>query len=97
MNTQFEEKGKIFTQVITKNPVDVIIQTTHHKIIGKIHIRPSDRLIDELNKADRFIAVTDATIYIPGSENDVYYESEFLTVNCDQIIWMLPLNEAKQE
>jgi hypothetical protein len=94
MINQFEEKGKIFTSVISKQPVDVIIQTVSHRILGKVHIRPSDRLIDELNKTEQFIAVTDARILT--HENIIIYEAEFITVNSSQIIWILPLEELQQ-
>jgi uncharacterized protein YcfJ len=47
MYSNFEEKGKIFTQVVTKKPINVTIQTTNQLIRGKIHIRPEDRVKDE--------------------------------------------------
>jgi hypothetical protein len=55
MFAQFEEKGKIYTQVVSKIPVDVIVQTTQHTIRGKIHIRPDIRLKDELNIQEPFL------------------------------------------
>ncbi len=93
MITQFEEKGKIFTPVINKEPKNVIIQTIHHKITGTVYIRPSDRLIDELNKNEKFLAVTDAVVR--DLVDQVLFQCQFLTVNSDQIIWILPLEELK--
>ena len=95
MVTQINERGKIFTQVINKKPVQVIIQTHNQKITGTVYLSPENRIIDELNSNGQFLAVTDATIL---SIDDVkLYESEFLSVNLDQIIWILPVEEINQE
>lgn len=94
MFSQFEDKGKIFTQVVSKKPVSVIIQTTQNRITGKIHIRPEDRVKDELNRRETFIAVTDATVY--SVENEVLFTSSFLTLNTEQIVWMIPEGELRE-
>lgn len=91
MITQFEEKGKIFTQKVTKDQREVIIQTITHKIIGIIHIQLDFRLIDELNNSNPFMAVTNAQIM--DFQDNVLYKSDFLTINIDQIIWVLPKEE----
>lgn len=93
MFANFEEKGKIFTQVVTKKPVNVTIQTTTHLIRGKVHIRPEDRVKDELNRKDLFIAVTDATVF--SSDGQALHHSRFLSVNTGQIIWLMPDEEVK--
>ena len=93
MFANFEEKGKIFTQVVTKKPINVTIQTTNQLIRGKVHIRPEDRVKDELNRKDLFIAVTDATVY--SSEGNALYYSGFLSVNTEQVIWLMPDEEVK--
>jgi hypothetical protein len=46
-----DEKGKIFTEVVTKLPVVVMIQTVIHRLHGNIHIRPDERLKAELDRA----------------------------------------------
>jgi hypothetical protein len=43
---------------------------------------------DELNQSDKFIAVTDATIF--DSQGDLSYKCDFITVNRDHIIWIMP-------
>jgi len=93
MFANFEEKGKIFTQVVTKKPVNVTIQTSTHLIRGKVHIRPEDRVKDELNRKDMFIAVTDATVF--STDGQALYHSGFLSVNTGQIIWLIPDEEVK--
>ena len=94
MVTQFEEKGKIFTQRITKDQREVIIITGTHKITGIIHIHLDLRLIDELNESGHFMAITDAKIM--DLNDNVLYKSNFLTINTDQIIWILPVEEIIQ-
>jgi len=94
MVTQYDEKGKIFTTVITKKPVEVIIQTTIHKIIGFVHYRPDNRLIDELNAIDTFLAVTNGKIF--DLNGDLLYQADFLTINIRHILWVVPAMETKQ-
>ena len=95
MTTQYDEKGKIFTQVVAKRPVPVIIQTLQNTIRGSVHVRPDERVKDELNtvtERDRFLAVTDAVICNNLNEEELY-RTNFLVVNVDQIVWILPEEE----
>jgi hypothetical protein len=92
MVMQIDDKGKIFTQVITKNPHSVVIQTTRQMIHGTIHVRPTERVMDEINNSEKFIAVTDATV--TDLNGNLLYESSFLTLNRDQIIWLIPLDDT---
>lgn len=91
MITQFEEKGKIFTPKITKDQREVLIQTTTQKIKGFFHVQMDLRLLDELNESNHFLALTDVEI-LDVNEN-VIYKSNFLAINTDQIIWVLPSDE----
>jgi hypothetical protein len=93
MYNSFEEKGKIFTNIVSKKPLDVVIQTSLHKITGKIHIRPDDRLKDEVNAPETFLAVTDAMVH--DLDGKLAFETSFITVNRQQIIWIIPSNEIK--
>ena len=92
MFTSFEDKGKIFTNIVTKEPVKVVIQTSMHKIDGFMHVRPDDRIKDEINQDERFLAVTEATIY--SLDGNVLDNVEFLAVNREQIIWIYPIDEG---
>jgi hypothetical protein len=91
MVTQFDDKGKIFTQVISKKPVTVIIQTDKQTIRGTIHVRPTERVIDELNHTQPFMAVTDASVL--DENGAVIYSCNFLTLNTDHIVWIIPADE----
>lgn len=93
MVTQYDNKGKIFTQVIAKKPVSVIIQTTTNIVHGTIHVRPSERVIDEMNMSIQFIAVTDVAVKNVSGEE--LYTCDFLTLNKDQIVWIIPDDEVQ--
>lgn len=92
MYASFEEKGKIFTDVITKRPVEVLIQTTLHLIRGQVHIRPQDRIKDEINRGEDFLAVTNAHVLDAHGEDELHH-CNFMMVNRDQIVWIIPLEE----
>ncbi len=94
MYSQFEEKGKIFTNVVTKKPALVRIQTTIHMIQGKVHVRPDERLKDELNQNEMFIAVTDASIF--DCQGNLLYKTGFLAVNREQIIWLFQEEDTSE-
>ena len=87
----YDDKGKIFTPVVTKKPVSVTLQTATHRIIGNIHVRHDHRLKDELDSAEAFIAVTNAKIY--DANGSMILQSSFLAVQCQQIIWIIPNEE----
>ncbi|MHB0923177.1 MAG: DUF6812 domain-containing protein [Bellilinea sp.] len=88
----FEDKGKIYTKVVTKSPVKVILQTATNRIVGLMHVRPGDRLKDALVTSDHFLAVTDARIYdVNGTQ--LIYHTNFIAVNLHQILWVSPEEE----
>ncbi len=93
MANEFDEKGKIFTNVVSKRPVPVLIQTSTQRIQGKLHVPPTERIKDELNASEQFLAITDATIY--GDKGEVLYKSQFLTLNRDTIVWLIPEEELQ--
>ncbi|MEA3349036.1 MAG: hypothetical protein U9Q82_00280 [Chloroflexota bacterium] len=88
MATHFNHKGKFFTDVISKDVVRVTVQTLTVRIVGDIHVRPDERLKDELNKDDWFIAMTDAVVY--NARGQEIYRSEFLAINQENIVWISP-------
>ncbi|MCE1254247.1 MAG: hypothetical protein LWX83_11955 [Anaerolineae bacterium] len=93
MFSQFDDKGKLFTNVVAKRPVRVRIQVTSHLILGTVHIRPENRLKDEINQPEPFLAVTDAQII--NDKGEVVYNNKFCAVNRSQILWMSPEDEEK--
>ena len=88
MSLHYDDKGKFYTEYVSKNAVEAIIQTLTHRINGKIYIRVGERVSDELNQSEKFLAVTEATIF--DTEGDLTYKCDFITVNRDHIIWIMP-------
>jgi hypothetical protein len=84
-----DAKGKIFTDIVRKERVPVLIQTPTHTLHGYIFLRPEERIKDALNEtADQFIAVADAEVYTP--DGHLRQRVDFLTVNKAHIIWLRP-------
>jgi hypothetical protein len=90
MHLEYDEKGKLFTEVIAKDKVRSHIQTETHHILGNVHVRRGERLSDELNQATVFLAITEADIYTP--EGQLLYSTDFVAVNRKHIIWLMPID-----
>jgi hypothetical protein len=71
----------------------VVIQTRQQLIRGTIHVRPTERIIDELNHSQPFLAVTEAEIL--AVDGGVSYTCNFLTLNTSHIVWMIPVDEIQ--
>ena len=95
MVTQFDEKGKIFTNVIQKRPIWVTIQLELNQIHGLIHIPFNGRLKEELDDKFSFLAVTQGDL-LSVDGKDVLLSSRFIAVNKSQIIWLIPDNDEDQ-
>ena len=95
MAIEFDEKGKFFTEVISKDVILSHIQTQSHYIRGFVHVRKGSRLSDEINEINKFLAVTNAEIY--NSEGEILYTSEFLVVNREHIVWLMPLSKPQEK
>jgi len=95
MTIEYDEKGKYYTEVVTKDPVLSIIQTNTHIIRGIIHVRQDQRLKDALETDEQFIAVTDFNV--SGADGSVAYSGSFLAVQKSQIVWIMPLHEKDAE
>ena len=92
MTVRIDAKGKTYTDIVHKDEVATLIQTTANLIHGHIYLRAGLRLIDELNgKQEQFIAVTEAEVY--NANGQVLVRSEFLTLNKNQIVWVRPDEE----
>ncbi len=88
MTIEFDEKGKFFTDVVSKVPVQAVVQTVGQLVRGKVHVREGERLKDELDRDELFLAVTDASVI--GLNGEVQFQTPFLAVRRSQIIWVLP-------
>jgi hypothetical protein len=92
MSVEFNEKGKYFTDIISKVAVPSIIQTTLHRIEGSIHVRLEGRVKDELDRIEPFLAVTNAKIF--SADGALLHEADFITVARSQIVWIVPSDDT---
>ncbi len=95
MAIEYDDKGKFYTDFVTKVSVPSIVQTVTHRIRGVVHVRQDERLKDELDLHEKFLALTDAIIYAPDGQ--VLHQTKFLAIHRDQIVWVLPESEIQEE
>ncbi len=88
MTIQYDDKGKVFTDRVSKDAVPATIQTLTHRMHGLVYVRPGARIKDELTQADGFIAVTDAIVF--DAQDVEIYKTGFLVVNREHIVWLIP-------
>lgn len=91
MSMHYDNKGKFYTDVVSKEAVPVIIQTLTNRIRGLIHLRPGIRFKDQIVGTEAFIAITEATVYSPSGQ--VLYHCNFLALNRDHLVWIFPESE----
>lgn len=94
MTIEFDDKGKIFTEVVSKVSIPAVVQTTEHLIRGNVHVRRDERLKDELDRDELFLAITDASII--SADGQTLYQTRFLAVRRAQIVWVMPAHEAEE-
>lgn len=88
MSLHYDEKGKFFTDYITKETVKAIIQTPTNRIEGTVYIRPGERVSDMLNRSEQFLPLTEVAIYdLTGQK---VYEGNFIALNINYVIWLKP-------
>lgn len=88
MTIEYDEKGKYYTNVIQKVAVPAIVQTTKNLIRGMVHVRQDERLKDELENSEDFIAMTN--IEVLDEAGKITFSGPFLAVQKDQIVWVMP-------
>src|SRR5690606_23205464 len=95
MTVRIDAKGKTYTDIVRKDDISVLIQTTTNLVHGRVYLRPGLRLKDELNgTAENYIAVTGAEVY--NANGQILVRSDFLTLNKAHIIWIRPDEEASE-
>ena len=96
MDLRVDDKGKYFTPRVSKESIGVAVRTTEHLIVGQVHVRPDQRLKDELNNSmDRFVAITEARVYDSNGIR-LLFESDFLIVASEHVIFVSPLDAVKE-
>jgi hypothetical protein len=94
MTVEFDEKGKIFTDVVSKVAIPAVVQTTQHLIRGNVHVRRDERLKDELDRDELFLAITDASVI--GADGQTLHQTRFLAVRRAQIVWVIPVQGTEE-
>jgi hypothetical protein len=95
MTIEYDEKGKIFTDIVSKIAVYATIQTTMHMMRGRIHVRRDQRVIDELDVNENFIAITEVTVL--GADGQTLFQAPFLAVRRSHIVWVIPEPKSGEE
>lgn len=96
MSIEFDPKGKFFTDIITKEAVSALVQTTTHLLRGYIHVRQDARLKDELDLDEPFLAITNVKV-LGADGQTVLYETGFMAVQRKQIIWVIAERDLTQK
>jgi hypothetical protein len=86
---QVDEKGKFFTAHVTKLRLPITVCVGNWIVEGTVHLKSDNRLKDELNDGETFIAITQARVWETDSDKPLY-EPEVLIVHKNQIIWIFP-------
>ena len=95
MTIEYDEKGKIFTDIVSKIAVHATIQTTTHMMRGHIHVRRDQRVIDELDLNENFLALTDVSVL--DADGQTLFQVPFLALRRTQIVWVIPEQNTGEE
>ncbi len=96
MNLRVDAKGKYYTTHVNKQSIDVTVRVRDSIVKGTVHLAPDNRLKDELNADETFLAVTNAQVWeVNGAQ--ALYTSDVLMINKDQIAWIFPREQTEAE
>ena len=95
MTIEYDEHGKIFTDIVSKVSIYVTIQTTTHMIRGRMHVRRDQRVKDELDQEENFLALTD--VHVLGPDGQTLFQAPFLAVRRNHIVWVIPEKRSGEE
>jgi hypothetical protein len=95
MTIEYDEKGKIFTDIVSKVAIQATIQTTTHLMRGQLHVRREQRIKDELDVDENFLALTDVSVL--GPDGQTLFQAPFMAVRRSHIVWVIPEQEQNEE
>jgi hypothetical protein len=94
MSIHYDDKGKFFTEVVSKEAMPVLVQTPTNRIRGNIYVRPGERIKDQINQEEQFLAVTEAVVFDLSGEE--IYRGDFMLVNREYLVWLLPEDQMRR-
>jgi len=94
MTTNYDEKGKVFTDVVAKEVMPARIQTSSNLIEGEVHVRSDCRLKDELNCDEPFLAVTNASVF--DAHQEMLFHTRFIAIRRDQVVWVTTVKDIQE-
>ncbi len=94
MTIEYDEKGKIFTDIVSKVAIQATIQTTTHMLRGNLHVRRDQRIKDELDINENFLALTEVSVL--GPDGQTLFQAPFLAVRRSHIVWVIPESEKRE-
>ena len=96
MEFRVDAKGKYYTTHVSKQSVDVTARVQDSIVQGTVHLAPDNRLKDELNGSETFLAITNAQVWqVDGKQ--ALYSTEVLMINKNQIAWIFPRDKVETE
>ena len=95
MTIEYDDKGKIFTEIVSKIAIYATIQTTTHLMRGRIHVRRDQRFKDELDLDESFLALTDVSVLAPDGQ--VLFQAPFMALKRTHIVWVIPEQNNGEE
>ena len=95
MTIEYDDKGKIFTDIVSKIAIYATIQTTTHLMRGRIHVRRDQRFKDELDLDESFLALTDVSVL--ASDGQVLFQAPFIALKRTHIVWAIPEQNNGEE
>ena len=95
MTIEYDDKGKYYTDIVKNLPEPVVIQTVTHLVRGLVHVREGERLKNELERDEAFLAVTQASVY--GADDRVLFNVPFMAIRRAQIVWIMQVEEENRK
>lgn len=84
---RIDAKGKYYTKRVSTDELAVIVRTEQGTIHGFLHLHPNNRLSDEVERDGKFLSLTEVHV---ETVDGTTFETEFLAVNKDAILWITP-------
>ena len=95
MTIEYDDHGKIFTDIVSKIAIYATVQTTTHLMRGHIHVRRDQRIKDELDLDENFLALTDVSVL--AVDGQVLFQAPFMAVKRTHIVWVIPEQNKVEE